>query len=232
MLSTLLLAVIIASSTLLQSLNISRLFFSISSRTASFKFWSASLLELALTCMRKYSYFLVGFSFDYSRQVDTTDPSYYKWTQWIFLKLFEKGLAYKDKTEVNYCNNCRVVLANEESQGGKCDRCDGEVIQKEKEVWMLKITDYAEKLLAGLNEVDFPERVRVQQENWIGKSTGAEVDFKLKDIDDKLTVYTTRPDTMFGVTFMVIAPEHPMIKKYADRIKRWFTKQLQVMVRW
>ena len=161
----------------------------------------------------------VGFSFDFSRQIDTTDENYYKWTQWIFLKLFEKGLAYKDITEVNYCPNCKVVLSNEESQGGKCDRCDGEVIQKEKEVWMLKITDYAEKLLEGLNDVDFPERVRVQQENWIGKSTGAEVDFKLKDIDDKLTVYTTRPDTMFGVTFMVIAPEHPMIKKYADRIE-------------
>jgi len=161
----------------------------------------------------------VGFSFDFSRQIDTTSEDYYKWTQWIFLKLYEKGLAYKDITEVNYCPNCKVVLSNEESQGGKCDRCDGEVIQKEKEVWMLKITDYAEKLLEGLNEVDFPERVRVQQENWIGKSTGAEVDFKLKDLDDKLTVYTTRPDTMFGVTFMVIAPEHPMIKKYADRIE-------------
>ncbi len=161
----------------------------------------------------------VGFSFDFNRQIDTTDENYYKWTQWIFLKLFEKGLAYKDITEVNYCPNCKVVLSNEESQGGKCDRCDGEVIQKEKEVWMLKITDYAEKLLEGLNDVDFPERVRVQQENWIGKSTGAEVDFKLKDLDDKLTVYTTRPDTMFGVTFMVIAPEHPMIKKYADRIE-------------
>ncbi len=161
----------------------------------------------------------VGFSFDFNRQIDTTDENYYKWTQWIFLKLFEKGLAYKDITEVNYCPNCKVVLSNEESQGGKCDRCDGEVIQKEKEVWMLKITDYAEKLLEGLDEVDFPERVRVQQENWIGKSTGAEVDFKLKDLDDKLTVYTTRPDTMFGVTFMVIAPEHPMIKKYADRIE-------------
>ena len=161
----------------------------------------------------------VGFAFDYSRQIDTTDPSYYKWTQWIFLKLYEKGLAYKDITEVNYCPNCQVVLSNEESQGGKCDRCDGEVIQKEKEVWMLKITDYAEKLLEGLNEVDFPERVKVQQENWIGKSTGAEVDFKLKALDDTLKIYTTRADTMFGVTFMVIAPEHPMLKKYADKIE-------------
>ena len=161
----------------------------------------------------------VGFSFDFNRQVDTTDPAYYKWTQWIFLKLYEKGLAYKDITEVNYCNNCQVVLSNEESQGGKCDRCGGEVIQKEKEVWMLKITDYAEKLLEGLNEVEFPERVKVQQENWIGKSTGAEVEFKLKDLDDTLKIYTTRADTMFGVTFMVIAPEHPIIKKYKDRIE-------------
>ena len=161
----------------------------------------------------------VGFSFDFNRQVDTTDPTYYKWTQWIFLKLFEKGLAYKDITEVNYCNNCQVVLSNEESQGGKCDRCGGEVIQKEKEVWMLKITDYAEKLLEGLNEVEFPERVKVQQENWIGKSTGAEVEFKLKNLEDTLKIYTTRADTMFGVTFMVIAPEHPIIKKYKDRIE-------------
>ncbi len=161
----------------------------------------------------------VGFSFDFSRQIDTTAEDYYKWTQWIFLKLYEKGLAYKDITEVNYCPNCKVVLSNEESQGGKCDRCDGDVIQKEKEVWMLKITDYAEKLLEGLNEVDFPERVKVQQENWIGKSTGAEVDFKLKDLEDTLKIYTTRADTMFGVTFMVIAPEHPIIKKYKDRIE-------------
>jgi len=161
----------------------------------------------------------VGFSFDFDRQVDTTDETYYKWTQWIFLKLFEKGLAYKDITEVNYCPNCQVVLSNEESQGGKCDRCDGEVIQKEKEVWMLKITDYAEKLLDGLKEVEFPERVKIQQENWIGKSTGAEVEFKLKDIEDSLKIYTTRADTMFGVTFMVIAPEHPMLKKYKDRIQ-------------
>ena len=161
----------------------------------------------------------VGFSFDWNRVVDTTQEDYYKWTQWIFLKMFEKGLVFRDKTLVNYCPSCKVVLSNEESQGGKCDRCDGEVIQKEKEVWMLKITDYAEKLLEGLNEVDFPERVKVQQENWIGKSTGAEVDFKLKDLDDTLKIYTTRADTMFGVTFMVIAPEHPMLKKYSDRIE-------------
>ena len=161
----------------------------------------------------------VGFSFDLDRQVDTTDPDYFKWTQWIFLKLFEKGLAYKSTTEVNYCTSCKVILANEESQGGKCDRCGSEVIQKEKEVWMLKITEYADRLLEGLDSVDYPERIKLQQRNWIGKSTGAEVDFALDGIDEKLTVYTTRPDTMFGVTFMVIAPEHPLIQKYRDRIE-------------
>ena len=159
-----------------------------------------------------------GFSFDYSRIFSTTDPEYYKWTQWIFSKLFEKGLAYKDHTYVNYCPSCKVVLANEDSQGGKCDRCGSEVVQKEKDVWFLKITDYADKLLEGLNEVDFPDRVRVEQENWIGKSTGAYVDFSIKGIDEKLKIYTTRPDTLFGVTFMVIAPEHPLIDKYKDKI--------------
>ena len=161
----------------------------------------------------------VGYSFDFSRVIDTTDPDYYKWTQWIFLKLYEHGLAYKDKTQVNYCNNCKVVLSNEESQGGKCDRCSGEVVQLEKEVWMLKITDYADKLLEGLKELDFPERIKIQQENWIGKSTGAEVDFQIKDTEDSLKIYTTRPDTMFGVTFMVVAPEHPIIDKYKDKIE-------------
>ena len=164
----------------------------------------------------------LGFSFDFSRQVDTTDPDFFKWTQWIFLKLFEKGLAYKATTEVNYCNTCRVILANEESQGGKCDRCGGEVVQKEKEVWMLKITEYADKLLEELKSLDYLPRIKVMQENWIGKSTGAEANFKLKmdnDVEDYLKVYTTRPDTMFGVTFMVIAPEHPMIKKYKESIQ-------------
>ena len=161
----------------------------------------------------------LGFSFDFSRQVDTTDPNFFKWTQWIFLKLFEKGLAYKDKTEVNYCNNCKVVLANEESQGGKCDRCGGEVVQKEKEVWMLKITDYADKLLEELGNLDYLPRIKAMQENWIGKSTGAEVDFKIAGKDDSLRIYTTRPDTMFGVTFMVIAPEHPILKKYKEEIE-------------
>ena len=161
----------------------------------------------------------LGFSFDFTREVDTTDPNFFKWTQWIFLKLFEKGLAYKDKTEVNYCNNCRVVLANEESQGGKCDRCGGEVVQKEKEVWMLKITDYADKLLEELPNLDYLPRIKVMQENWIGKSTGAEVNFNIDGKDDSLKIYTTRPDTMFGVTFMVIAPEHPIIEKYKDEIE-------------
>ena len=159
-----------------------------------------------------------GFSFDYSRIFSTTDPSYYKWTQWIFSKLFEKGLAYRDHTYVNYCPSCKVVLSNEDSQGGKCDRCGSDVIQKEKDVWFLKITDYADKLLEGLNTIDFPDRVKIEQENWIGKSTGAYVDFKIKDIDESLRVYTTRPDTLFGATFMVIAPEHPLIDNNQDKI--------------
>ncbi len=163
----------------------------------------------------------VGFSFDWDRVIDTTDPNYYKWTQWIFLKLFEHGLAYKDKTYVNYCPNCRVILANEESQGGVCDRCDSQIVQMEKEVWVLKITDYADKLLEGLDEVNFPPRVRHEQENWIGRSYGAEINFKLNNKEDILTVYTTRPDTVFGVTYMAIAPEHPLLEKYKDEIKNY-----------
>lgn len=163
----------------------------------------------------------VGFSFDWSRVIDTTDPEYFKWTQWIFLKLFEKGLAYKAKTYVNYCPKCRVVLANEESQGGKCDRCDNETTQLEKEVWMLKITDYADKLLEELKNLDFPDRVKMEQENWIGKSEGAEIDFKFDGIDEKLKVYTTRPDTIFGVTYMVIAPEHEIVEKLKDKISNY-----------
>ena len=159
-----------------------------------------------------------GFSFDYSRCFSTTDPEYYKWTQWIFCKLFEKGLAYRDHTYVNYCPSCKVVLSNEDSQGGKCDRCGSDVIQKEKDVWFLRITDYAEKLLEGLKTVDFPDRVKLEQENWIGKSKGAYVNFSIKDISDKLKVYTTRPDTLFGATFMVIAPEHPLIDANKDKI--------------
>ena len=160
----------------------------------------------------------VGFSFDWSRVIDTTDENYYKWTQWIFLKLFENDLAYRDKTLVNYCPSCKVVLSNEDSQNGKCDICGSEVIQKEKEVWYLRITKYADKLLEGLDTVDFPEAIRVQEENWIGKSKGAFVNFAIDGVDEKLRIYTTRPDTLFGVTFMVIAPEHPLIDTYADKI--------------
>ena len=160
----------------------------------------------------------LGFSFDYSREVDTTDPGYYKWTQWIFLKLFEKGMVFRDKTLVNYCPTCKVVLSNEDSQGGKCDVCHGDVIQLPKDVWYLRITKYADKLLEGLKSVEYPENIAQQQVNWIGKSTGAFVNFAVTNTDEKLEIYTTRPDTLFGVTFMVMAPEHPMIDKYADKI--------------
>lgn len=161
----------------------------------------------------------VGFSFDWDRVIDTTDENYYKWTQWIFLKMFEKGLAFRDKTLVNYCPSCRVVLANEDSQGGKCDVCHSQVIQKEKDVWYLRITEYADKLLEGLKEVDYLPNIKLQQENWIGKSTGAYVDFKVKDLDEVLKVYTTRPDTLFGATFMVVAPEHHIIDNHKDMVK-------------
>ena len=160
----------------------------------------------------------VGFSFDYSRVVDTTDDKYYKWTQWIFLKMFENGLAFRDKTLVNYCPSCKVVLSNEDSQGGKCDICHSDVVQKSKDVWYLRITEYADKLLEGLNEVDYLPNIKLQQVNWIGKSRGAFVNFNLNEIPEELKIYTTRPDTLFGVTFMVMAPEHPIIDKYADKI--------------
>ena len=160
----------------------------------------------------------VGFSFDYSRVVDTTDDKYYKWTQWIFLKMFENGLAFRDKTLVNYCPSCKVVLSNEDSQGGKCDICHSDVIQKSKDVWYLRITEYADKLLEGLNDVDYLPNIKLQQVNWIGKSRGAFVNFNLNEIPEELKIYTTRPDTLFGVTFMVMAPEHPIIDKYADKI--------------
>ena len=160
----------------------------------------------------------VGFSFDWDRVVDTTDEDYYKWTQWIFLKMFEKGLVFRDKTLVNYCPSCKVVLSNEDSQGGKCDICHSAIVQKEKEVWYLRITEYADKLLQGLEEVDFLPNIKLQQENWIGKSTGAFVNFSIKDKDETLRIYTTRPDTLYGVTFMVIAPEHPIIEKYRASI--------------
>lgn len=160
----------------------------------------------------------VGFSFDFSRAIDTSEEKYYKWTQWIFLKMYEKGLVFKDNTYVNYCPSCKVVLSNEDSQGGKCDICHSDIIQKQKLVWYLRITEYADKLLDGLKEVDYLPNIKLQQENWIGKSTGAFVDFKLKEVDETLRIYTTRCDTLFGVTFMVIAPEHPIITKYKDRI--------------
>ena len=160
----------------------------------------------------------VGFSFDWDRVIDTTDEDYYKWTQWIFLKMFDAGLVFRSKALVNYCPSCKVVLSNEDSQGGKCDICHSDVVQKSKDVWYLRITEYADKLLEGLDHVDYPANIKQQQVNWIGKSTGAFVDFTLDGLDERLEIYTTRPDTLFGVTFMVIAPEHPLIDKYADRI--------------
>lgn len=160
----------------------------------------------------------VGFSFDWSRVIDTTDENYYRWTQWIFLKMFENGLVFRDKTLVNYCPSCKVVLSNEDSQGGHCDVCHSEIVQKTKEVWYLRITEYADKLLQGLEEVDYLPNIKLQQQNWIGKSTGAFVNFKIKEQDEQLKIYTTRPDTLYGVTFMVIAPEHPIIQKYRNSI--------------
>ena len=163
----------------------------------------------------------LGYSFDWDREVNTTDVNYYKWTQWIFLKLFNAGLAYKAEMPINWCTSCKVGLANEEVVNGVCERCGSEVIRKVKSQWMLKITEYADKLLEGLDSVDYVERVKVSQKNWIGKSTGAEVDFILKDKEDKMTIYTTRPDTLFGVTYMVMSPEHPFIDKYKEDIKNW-----------
>ena len=160
----------------------------------------------------------VGFSFDWTRTVDTTDENYYKWTQWIFLKMFENGLVFRDKTLVNYCPSCKVVLSNEDSQGGKCDICHSDIVQRSKDVWYLRITEYADKLLEGLEEVDYLPNVKTQQVNWIGKSRGAFVNFGIDGMDEKLRIYTTRPDTLFGVTFMVLAPEHPILDKYKDKI--------------
>ncbi len=163
----------------------------------------------------------VGFSFDYDKAIDTTDENYYKWTQWIFIKMFENGLVFRDNAYVNYCPSCKVVLSNEDSQGGKCDVCHSDIIQKEKKVWYLRITEYADKLLDGLKDVDYLPNIKLQQENWIGKSTGAFVNFKLKDVDKTLRIYTTRPDTLYGVTFMVIAPEHPIIDEFKDKISNY-----------
>ena len=163
----------------------------------------------------------IGFSFDWSREVNTTDPNYFKWTQWIFLQLYKHGLAYKSEMPVNWCPSCKCGLANEEVVAGKCERCGAEVIRRVKSQWMLKITKYAQKLLDGLDDVDFIEKVKVQQRNWIGRSEGAEVDFKIADSDMKLRVYTTRPDTLFGATYMVVAPEHAAVDTLKDRITNW-----------
>lgn len=163
----------------------------------------------------------LGYSFDWEREVNTTDPQYYHWTQWIFLKLFKEGLAYKTEMPINWCTSCKVGLANEEVVNGVCERCGAPVVRKVKSQWMLKITEYADKLLEGLNGVDYIERVKVSQRNWIGKSQGAEVDFPIAGKEEKLTVYTTRPDTLFGATYMVVSPEHPILDKYQDQIKNW-----------
>ena len=163
----------------------------------------------------------IGFSFDWSREINTTNPQYMKWTQWIFLKFFEKGLAYKHEMPVNWCTSCKTGLANEEVVNGVCERCGGEVIQKVKNQWMLKITEYADRLIDDLDKVDFIDRVKIQQKNWIGKSTGMEIDFQVSSKPDKLRVFTTRPDTIFGSTYMVIAAEHPLIDKYKLDIENY-----------
>ena len=163
----------------------------------------------------------LGYSFDWEREVNTTDPAYYKWTQWIFLKLFKAGLAYKKEMPINWCTSCKVGLANEEVVNGVCERCGSPVVRKVKSEWMLKITDYAEKLIEGLKDVDYIKRVKVQQKNWIGKSKGAEVDFSIKGKEEKLRIYTTRCDTLFGATYMVVSPEHPLIDKYKAELKNW-----------
>ncbi|MBR6303192.1 MAG: leucine--tRNA ligase, partial [Lachnospiraceae bacterium] len=163
----------------------------------------------------------LGYSFDWDREINTTDPGYYHWTQWIFLKLFNAGLAYKTEMPINWCTSCKVGLANEEVVNGVCERCGSEVVRKVKSQWMLKITEYAEKLIEGLDSVDYVERIATQQKNWIGKSTGAEVNFAITGKEDKITVYTTRCDTLFGATYMVMSPEHPYIDKYKDSIKNW-----------
>ncbi|HHW69343.1 MAG TPA: leucine--tRNA ligase [Tenericutes bacterium] len=163
----------------------------------------------------------LGISFDYSREFSTTDPEYYKWTQWQFLQFFNHGLAYKDKKNINWCNTCKTGLSNEDSSGGVCERCGDKVVQKEKEQWVLKMSMYADKLIEGLDETDFQERIKIAQINWIGKSCGAEVLFDIKGTNDNIKVYTTRPDTIYGTTFMVIAPEHPIIEKYKDKINNY-----------
>ncbi|MDG2769755.1 class I tRNA ligase family protein, partial [Vibrio parahaemolyticus] len=163
----------------------------------------------------------IGFSFDWSREINTTDPSYYKWTQWIFLKLFDKGLAYKEQMPINWCPSCKIGLANEEVVGGHCERCGGEVVRKVKNQWMLKITEYAERLINDLDKVDYIDRVKLQQKNWIGRSEGAELVFKIAQTNKPIEVFTTRPDTIFGSTYMVIAPEHKIIDEHKDLIENF-----------
>ena len=163
----------------------------------------------------------IGFSFDWDREINTTDPDYYKWSQWIFIQMYKHGLAYKNEMSVNWCPSCQVGLANEEVVDGKCERCGTEVVHKMKNQWMLKITEYADRLIDDLEEVDFEERIKASQINWIGRSHGCDVDFRLKDKEDKLTVYTTRPDTIFGVSYMVVSPEHPVLEKYKEEIKNY-----------
>ena len=163
----------------------------------------------------------LGYSFDWNREVNTTDINYYKWTQWIFLKLFKAGLAYKKEMPINWCTSCKVGLANEEVVNGVCERCGSEVVRRVKSEWMLKITEYADRLIKDLDNVDYIEKVKVSQKNWIGRSEGGEVDFSIKDKEEKLRIYTTRPDTLFGVTYMVVSPEHPIIDKYKNEIKNW-----------
>ena len=158
----------------------------------------------------------LGYSFDYSREVNTTDPEYYKWTQWIFLKFYEKGLAYKAEIPINFCTSCKVGLANEEVVDGVCERCGGKVIRMVRSQWMLKITEYAQRLIDDLDKVQYLEKIKTQQINWIGRSEGAEVNFQIAGTEDKLLIYTTRADTMFGATYMVVSPEHPIIEKYRD----------------
>ena len=163
---------------------------------------------------------MLGYSFDWDREVNTTDPDYYKWTQWIFLQMFKKGLAYKASMPVNWCTSCKIVLANEEVVEGVCERCGGEVIRKEKSQWMLAITKYADRLIDDLEDVDFINRVKIQQRNWIGRSEGCELTFET-NMEDTVSVYTTRADTLFGLSYVVISPEHPLLEKWKDRIGNW-----------
>jgi len=176
--------------------------------------WSLFVNARALTLQYfKRQIQSIGFSYDWDREVDTTDPDYYKWTQWIFLQLYKKGLAYESELPINWCPSCKTGLANEEVQDGKCDRCGSQTTKKMLRQWVLKITEYADRLLEDLKEVEWPNSIKLMQENWIGKSYGAEVDFEVKDSEEKVKVYTTRPDTLFGATYMVLSPEHPLVYK-------------------